>query len=131
MLDLFWDLFQQGQIHTLQSSRLGQLEKEKAQDNKSAALEARLQDLEQRHEQLKLVTLAFWSLLRDHSGLMEADLRKYVEKIDLLDGKQDGKVATHPEKLECTGCGRTVLGTSNVCAYCGTALKRKNVFSNA
>lgn len=131
MLDFFWDLFQQGQINNLQTSRLGQLEKEKAQDNKSDSLEARLQDLEQRHEQLKLITLAFWSLLRDHSGLMEADLRKYVEKIDLLDGKQDGKVTAQAEKVECTGCGRTVLGTANVCAYCGTALRRKNLFSNA
>ena len=131
MLDFFWDLFQQGQINNLQTSRLGHLEKEKAQDNKSDSLEARLQDLEQRHEQLKLITLAFWSLLRDHSGLMEADLRKYVEKIDLLDGKQDGKVTAQTEKVECTGCGRTVLGTSNVCAYCGTALRRKNIFSNA
>jgi len=50
MLDFFWDLFQQGQINNLQTSRLGQLEKEKAQDSKSDSLEARLQDLEQRHE---------------------------------------------------------------------------------
>ena len=131
MIDIFWDLFQQGQINNLHTARLSQLEREKTQDNKSDLLEARLRDLEQRHEQLKLITLAFWSLLRDHSGLMEADLRKYVEKIDLLDGNQDGKVRTQPEKVECTGCGRTLLATSNVCAYCGTALKRKNVFSNA
>jgi type I site-specific restriction endonuclease len=124
MLDIFWDLFQQGQINNLHQGRLGQLEKEKNQDSKAALLEERLQELEQRHEQLKLVTLAFWSLLRDHSGLLESDLRKYVEQIDLLDGKRDGKTARSLEKTTCTGCSRTVIGTSTVCVYCGTPIKR-------
>lgn len=69
--------------------------------------------------------------MRDHAGLMEADLRKYVEQIDLLDGKMDGKVRHLNEKVACAGCDRTILGTSNVCPYCGTLLKRKSVFSNA
>jgi type I site-specific restriction endonuclease len=131
MLDLFWDLFQQGQINNLHDGRLSQLEKEKSQDNKADSLEARLQELEQRHEQLKLVTLAFWSLLRDHAGLLESDLRKYVEKIDLLDGKQDGKVTKAIGKVTCTGCDRSLLATSAVCVYCGTPLKRGDLFTGA
>jgi hypothetical protein len=116
MLDLFWDLFQQGQINNLHGGRLSQLEKEKSQDNKADSLEARLQELEQRHEQLKLVTLAFWSLLRDHAGLLESDLRKYVEKIDLLDGKQDGKVTKTIGKGHLYGLRS--FAARNLCRVC-------------
>jgi RNase P subunit RPR2 len=131
MLDIIWDLFQQSQINTLHDGKLSQLEKAKSQDSKADSLEARLQALEQRHEQLKLVTLAFWSLLRDHSGLLESDLRKYVETIDLFDGKSDGKLSTPIGKITCTGCDRSLLATSAVCVYCGTPLKRGDLFTGA
>lgn len=79
-----------------------------------------MRELEKRHEQLKLVTLALWSLLREHSGLMGSDLRKYVEKVDLLDGQQDGKATAKEERVNCNACGRIILNTAIVCAYCGT-----------
>jgi RNase P subunit RPR2 len=128
MLDIIWDLFQQGQINNLTGSRLSQLEKERSQDRKTDANDERVRELEQRHEQLKLVTLALWSLLRDRLGLSEAELRRYVEQIDLLDGKKDGKAPTPHEKTFCEGCNRSVIGTSAVCVYCGTPLKRVTSF---
>jgi hypothetical protein len=131
MIDLVWDLFQQGQLKNLQEARHAHVEREQAQDNKAYSLEARLHELEQRHEQLKLVTLALWSLLRDHSGLLESDLRKYVEKVDLLDGKHDGKASVPNEKITCTGCSRSIIGTATVCAYCGAPVRRKNLFGSA
>lgn len=131
MLDIFWDLFQHKQISNLQHGRISALEKERAQDVKAEDIDDRLRELERRHEQLKLVTLALWSLLRDHSGLLESDLRKYVEQIDLLDGKRDGKVSHATEKATCTGCSRTLLATSSVCVYCGTALPRAGMFKGA
>lgn len=78
-----------------------------------------------------LVTLALWSLLRDHSGLLESDLRKYVEQIDLLDGQRDGKVSMPAQTVACTGCGRTLLATSTVCVYCGTPHRSASVFTGA
>jgi RNase P subunit RPR2 len=128
MLDIIWDLFQQRQISNLADGRLSQLEKERSQDRKTDANDERVRELEQRHEQLKLVTLALWSLLRDRLGLSEAELRKYVEQIDLLDGKKDGKAPTSQEKTICEGCSRSVIGTSAVCVYCGTPLKRATSF---
>ena len=120
MIDLIWNLFQQGQIQQSRSSDLIQDEKLKGHKNDLNTLSTRLKDLEKRHEQLKLVTLAMWSLLRDHSGLMESDLRKYVEKVDLMDGKRDGKASTSKERVNCSGCGRYILNTAVICAYCGT-----------
>lgn len=131
MLDLIWDLFQQGQINDLNRGKQSLLEKEKFQDGKTLSTEIRLAELEKRHEQLKLVTLALWSLLRDHSGLMEADLRKYVEQIDLLDGKRDGKASDAKGKVVCSGCDRTILNTATVCSYCGTPLKKMSSFHGA
>ena len=128
MIDLIWDLFQHGQIKTLQDGRVAQLERERAQDTKTEDIGDRLAQLEQKHEQLKLVTLALWSLLRDHTGLREADLRKYVEQIDLLDGKRDGVASAPTEKVKCPGCERTVLATSASCVYCGTKLPRSRLF---
>ncbi|WP_406665100.1 hypothetical protein [Gallaecimonas sp. GXIMD1310] len=131
MIDLFWDLFQQGQISDVKKDiELGR-EKAKYQDGQNLNLERRLRELERRHEQLKLVTLAMWSLLRDHSGLLESDLRKYVETIDLMDGKRDGKVSFAKEKVTCQGCGRVMLSTSLVCAYCGNNMSSKNPFHGA
>ncbi len=131
MLDIIWDLFQHRQIQGLQDGKLSQLAKEKSQDFKASRLEERFDTLEQRHEQLKLVTLALWSLLRDHSGLLESDLRKYVEQIDLLDGKRDGKVSSPSEKVICSGCKHEVISTSTVCVYCGSTLPRRGTFAGA
>ncbi len=130
MIDFIWDFFQQGQISDLQNSRSADLEKSRYQDQKISGTDNRLRQLEQRHEQLKLVTLAMWTLLKEHSGLIEGDLKKYIHQVDLMDGKLDGKVNTK-EKVDCGGCGRTILTTSLTCPYCGTELIRSNPFANA
>ncbi|MDX3775484.1 hypothetical protein QE250_15305 [Chromatiaceae bacterium AAb-1] len=130
MIDFIWNMFQHRQIGGLQDGLRNNLEKNKYQDNKITNTEARLRELERRHEQLKLVTMAMWTLLKEHSGLTESDLRKYVEKVDLMDGKADGRVNTK-EKCNCTGCGRTILTSSLACPYCGGKLNRKSMFSQA
>ena len=116
MLDSFFSIFHEDEVGLEHEQA-----KEDYQNSKIQDTESRLRELEQRHEQLKLATLAMWSLLRDHSGLMESDLKKYVEKIDLLDGKRDGKVDHKKEKVHCKQCKRVYLSTSPVCPWCGKA----------
>ena len=125
VLDLIWDLFQQGKINQAEHVNKLQNEKLKGCQHSIDSLSRQLRDLEKRLEQLKLVTLAMWSLLRDHSGLMESDLRKYVEKVDLLDGKKGGKIATKSERVDCSNCGRVNLNTSIVCPYSGVYSNNK------
>lgn len=120
MIDLIWDLFQHRKIEQATFKNKLQDEKLEGQRNEVDRLGQQLRELEKRHEQLKLVTLAMWSLLRDHSGLMESDLRKYVEKIDLMDGRRDGKAAVEKERTNCVACERIILTTAPVCPYCGT-----------
>ncbi len=131
MIDIIWDLFQQGQINNLNSGRVAELEKARDQDAKTWRLEDRLKELEQRHEQLKLVTLALWAMLRDQSGFKESDLRRYVAQVDMLDGKRDGKASLEPTSVRCGGCNRMVIGTATVCVYCGTSVRRDSPFAGS
>ncbi|WP_158678161.1 hypothetical protein [Pseudoalteromonas sp. T1lg23B] len=128
MIDFIWDMFQHRQIGDVQDELRSNHEKDKYQDGKISTNEVRLRELETRHEQLKLVTMAMWTLLKDHSGLTEGDLKRYIEKVDLMDGKADGRVNTK-EKCDCTKCGRTILTSSLACPYCGGDLHRKSAFS--
>lgn len=123
-------MFQQKQIGEVQKDIHLNYEKDKYQDGKISRSAAELRELERRHEQLKLVTMAMWTLLKEHSGLTEGDLKKYVEKVDLMDGKADGRVNTK-EKCDCKQCGRTILTSSLACPYCGGNLNRKSAFSRA
>ena len=131
MYDLIWDFFQHHKLGTLAGKQKLTDGKFDYHDAKANNAETRLRELERKHEQLKLVTLALWSLLRDHSGLMESDLRKYVEETDLLDGKQDGKVAHKKTKTVCTDCNREIFNTASVCPYCGAFNKVKDPFERA
>lgn len=130
MIDFIWDIFQQKQIGDVQKDIHLNYEKDKYQDGQISRSAAELRELERRHEQLKLVTMAMWTLLKEHSGLTEGDLKKYVEKVDLMDGKADGRVNTK-EKCDCKQCGRTILTSSLACPYCGGNLNRKSAFSRA
>jgi rRNA maturation endonuclease Nob1 len=77
-----------------------------------------------------MFSLALWSLLRDHSGLMESDIKKYLEKIDLLDGKLDGKVDLKTEVVECVACSRKLIDTAKVCPYCGQKNAKYRVYKS-
>ena len=128
MSDLIWNLFQQGQLFDLTKKQSVQTSIDHDQNHRTTNVNADLQELQKRHEQLKLVTLAMWTMLKDHTGLSENDLKKYVEKIDLMDGKQDGRANTI-EKTGCPGCKREILSTSMACPYCGAYLNPRNVFA--
>lgn len=88
----------------------------------------KLRDLEQRYERMNLVTNALWQLLKAHTGLTDADLKKYVEKVDLEDGVRDGKVARSKGAMDCPHCSRRVLKSATVCAWCGGKVSKGDPF---
>lgn len=128
MLDLIWNLFQEDDIKRLQSGVASRAAQSDALRSQVGSVEARLLELEKRHEQLKLVTLALWRLLKDQVELSELNLRKYVESTDLLDGEADGKVDLMKELVECPDCKRLLLNTAIVCPYCGANNSSANTF---
>ena len=131
MLDLIWNLFQDEDIDRLRAERRQQDAQSDELQKRASSTHAGHVELEMRHEQLKLVTLALWRLLKDRVGLTEAELQRYVESMDLLDGAADGKVDLTRELVKCSRCSRSVLNTAIVCPYCGTRRKSGNVFDTA
>ena len=90
--------------------------------------EAPFRELEQRYERMSLVTNALWQLLKAHTGLTDADLKKYIEKVDLADGVRDGKMARNKGAMDCPKCSRRVLKSATVCAWCGEKLTSGDPF---
>ena len=75
--------------------------------------------LQRDHERLKLVTAALWQLLKDRTQATDDDLRRYIEDVDLMDGRLDGKVRAPREVRECKGCQRRIVNSAVICLYCG------------
>jgi hypothetical protein len=128
MLDLIWNLFQDEDIDRL---RADVARREAQRESTAGTVEARLLELERRHEQLKLVTLALWRLLKDRGELSDPELRKYVASTDLLDGVADGKVDLMRELAKCPRCGRFRLNTAIVCPFCGARDTSGTTFDTA
>jgi len=84
----------------------------------------RLQELEHRYERMKLVTAALWQLLKAHTGLTDAALKQYIEKVDLADGKIERKGGA----MDCPHCSRRILKTAVVCPWCSKRLRVGDAF---
>ena len=104
--DFFWN--------RAQDRRIDQLDRE----IRHGALErGATPDLEARVDRLQLICAAMWSLLKEQHGLTEEQLAERIRRIDLLDGREDGKVS--PLSARCEKCGRSVSRRNNRCIYCG------------
>ena len=119
-IDIF-DVYQQGKI-----TELGSLQADT--DRRVTNTGDKLRELEQRYERMSLVTNALWQLLKEHTGLSDADLKKYIEKVDLADGVRDGKIARNKGAMDCPHCSRRVLTSATVCAWCGEKLASGDPF---
>ena len=119
-IDIF-DVYQQGKIAGLDALQADT-------DRRVTSTGDKLRALEQRYERMSLVTNALWQLLKAHTGLTDADLKKYIEKVDLADGVRDGKVTRSKGAMDCPHCSRRVLKSATVCAWCGANLPSGDPF---
>jgi hypothetical protein len=92
----------------------------------SGASRSDLENLLNRFEKLKLVTMAMWTFLKDEKGLTEEALMERVREIDRLDGSEDGKIRLGVKK--CGKCGRTLNPKFEKCLYCGAVTPAGTVF---
>jgi hypothetical protein len=127
MIDLFdvfnlsVDMYQQGKLSeqdTLQADS----------DRRITNTGDRLRDLETRHERMRLVMAALWQLLKSHTGMTDSDLKKYIEQVDLSDGKRDGKLARATGAMDCPKCSRRILKSATICVWCGSTLTVGDAF---
>jgi hypothetical protein len=122
MIDLF-DLYQQGQVGKLHGLQVHT-------DARLTGTADKVRDLEHRYERLRLITMAMWQLLKEHTSLTDADLKRFVEKVDLIDGKSDGRVSRSSGAMDCPKCSRRVLQSATVCVWCGGKLSAGNAFQS-
>lgn len=114
---------------TVDNAKLGELEALQADSHRRLTdTSSRLRDLEKRYERMRLVTTALWQLLKAHTGLTDADLKQYIEKVDLADGKLDGKIDRRAGAIDCPHCSRRILKSAVVCPWCSQRLRAGDAF---
>ncbi len=82
------------------------------------AIQARMTELERRLENLNLVCMGLWALLRQRGRLSEQHLMDAVERVDLLDGELDAPLPDHVAK--CPHCNSVMSARHSHCMYCGS-----------
>jgi hypothetical protein len=120
LLDIF-DVYQHGKI-----TQVGALQANTSE--RVTGVNERLKDLETRHERMKLVMAALWQLLKSHTGMTDADLKRYIEQVDLSDGKKDGKLSRAQGAMDCPDCKRRILKSAVTCVWCGANLTSGDAF---
>jgi hypothetical protein len=82
--------------------------------SKASSVQTQLLELRREHEQLKLLTRALWSLLKETQGLTDADLRRHL-------AVQEGakKKAATAQYWNCPECRHQVPQSVKTCPYCG------------
>lgn len=93
---------------------------EAARDARKAATENAILELEV--ERLLMITEALWTILKEEHGYDDAKLQECVQRIDLRDGKLDGRVGSTEAKL-CPTCNRTLNKKRPRCIYCGQVVQ--------
>lgn len=88
------------------------------------ALSYRVQQLETTVNQLQLLANALVSVIETKQLATREELEVLVQQIDLLDGREDGKLNPEAwsEAPRCKNCNHYVNPSREVCLYCGSSL---------
>jgi hypothetical protein len=118
--NLFWMLHHRSAVESARSAASrGEFKAQSAMDE--------VLRVEDRLNQLALVNMALWTLLKERTGLTEEELAQRVEEIDLSDGQLDGKV--RGTVVQCPECGHNLSRKHNRCLYCGYEPETPDAFS--
>jgi len=85
-------------------------------------------EVERRLDKLTLICMAMWSFLGEKLGLSEEDLMERVQKLDLMDGAEDGKIQR--QLAQCPRCNRTMSPRHTRCLYCGAERLKLTAFDD-
>lgn len=107
---MLWELYQQTKI-------AGASTEARSAREAVGAASGRIERLEQRIDQLVLINMAMWEILREDLKITEEELILRVQEIDLRDGVRDGKARLDVE--DCAKCKRKISTKHNRCLYCG------------
>lgn len=120
MTDIFNWIYDGVQDVQVRSARL-----ESMQARHSASdVQIKLRQVEKEHERLKLMVIAMWELLKERTSLSDDELTRFIEKIDMKDGKRDGRVGTRLAFHSCGDCSHKIPDSALTCPYCGSEQPR-------
>jgi hypothetical protein len=126
MIDLIWDLVQQGQISSAESSASTAQSRADAASKQADRNTARTDEVEQRVERLALLCQAMWELLSERCQVTKNDLVHKVVEVDLRDGRENGRMDTRV--VTCPRCNNNVSSRRPKCIVCGTVVVTKHPF---
>jgi hypothetical protein len=89
--------------------------------SKASSVQSQLIELRRDHEQLKLLTRALWSLLKETQGLTDADLKRHLQE-----GAR--KKAAAAPFWNCPDCRHQVPVAVKTCPYCGHQSEAEDAF---
>ena len=118
---MYWGMYQSGSDT---QAAMGAARAESAATN----LREQLRILEDKVDSLALVCQAQWELIRDNTGLSEADIVAKAQEIDLRDGREDQRMGR--ARRDCPRCERPLHARHDRCLYCGHELGRDHVFDS-
>lgn len=80
----------------------------------------RIEDLNERIDQLALVVRGIWALIEE-SGVTPERLMAKIEELDMADGVADGKIGRSP--VVCPSCDSRVAAGLRRCQFCGSEVE--------
>ena len=87
----------------------------------------RLTALEHRYERMHVITVALWALLKEHTGLTDADLKRFVADVEASEAQNRGAAGT----MTCPKCSRVIRKSASKCVWCGAPVTTGNAFEGA
>ncbi len=116
------DLFDIALGGALQSGIAGISALQANTDQRLTGTTERIASLEQRYERMQLVMLALWSLLKEHTGLTDADLKRFMHDAEA------SRASTGSAVMTCEKCHRIIRKSATRCVWCGAAVTSGNAF---
>jgi hypothetical protein len=71
-------------------------------DQRLTSTADRLAELEHRYERMHIVTVGLWALLKEHTGLTDSDLKRFVREVETAESKARATSGVMP----CERCSR-------------------------
>ncbi len=116
------DLFDIALGGSLQSEMAGLSALQANTDQRLTGTGDRLAALERRYERMQLVMLALWALLKEHTGLTDSDLKRFMHDAE-------ASAATHGSVvMTCEQCHRIIRKSATRCIWCGAVVNTGNAF---
>lgn len=107
---MFWEFYQQSQIHNAQTSA-------SRAEHKVESNQLYLKMLEDKLGSLALACQSLWEILEENTEITREQMISKMEEVDLRDGRKDGKIS--PVAQACSECGRKTSRRRTNCLYCG------------